>query len=191
MLGNCRIAAVTRVELRLLSCPEAGAALDSGHYSEKLMKGRVVQFVLQAMDRIGAALHKSRKAETAQPNRRPEHLLKGRQGEDYAYFFLRRHGYTVVARNFRCARRKGEVDLIAWDGDVLCFIEVKTRSTHDVKPAEAAVDGNKRRELRAMVREYRRRIPYGRLRCDIVTVYCDQPSAPPQITLFKNAFPVS
>ena len=49
-------------------------------------------------------------------------------------------------------------DLIGFDGEVLCFIEVKTRTTHDVKPAEAAVDDHKRRELALMARHFLRRL---------------------------------
>src|SRR5512141_1443761 len=91
-----------------------------------------------------------------------EHLRTGQRGEDAAYFYLREHGYTIVARNWRSRRRKGEIDLIGWDDNVLCFIEVKTRSTRDVKPAEAAVDREKQRELRAMGREYLWRASRGR-----------------------------
>ncbi len=95
----------------------------------------------------------------------------------------------MVARNYRSPRRRGEVDLIGWDGDVLCFIEVKTRTTRDVKPAEAAVDAPKRQELAAMAREYLRRMPPPPAhRCDVVSVYCEKRGAPPDITLFKNAF---
>ncbi len=53
----------------------------------------------------------------------------------------------MVARNFRSARCRGEIDLIGWDADVLCFIEVKTQNSRDVKTAEAAVDRHKRREV--------------------------------------------
>jgi putative endonuclease len=83
----------------------------------------------------------------------PAHQRTGRRGEEDAYFHLRRQGYVMVARNYRSPRRRGEVDLIGWDQNVLCFIEVKTRTTHDVKPAEAAVDREKRRELAAMARD--------------------------------------
>ena len=62
----------------------------------------------------------------------------------------------MVARNYRTARHHGEVDLIGWDRSVLCFIEVKTRTTRDVKPAEAAVDRKKRRDLKAVIRDYLR-----------------------------------
>ena len=66
-----------------------------------------------------------------------EHQKTGRRGEEEAYFRLRKLGYLTVARNYRSPRRRGEIDLIGWDGDVLCFVEVKTRTTHDLKPAEA------------------------------------------------------
>ena len=117
------------------------------------------------------------------------HLATGRRGEEEAYFYLRRHGYVMVARNWRSARRHGEIDLIGWDGDVLCFIEVKTRSTRDVKPAEAAVDRAKQKELAGTAREYLRRLktspPY---RFDIVSIYVENPGHSPEFHLLKSAF---
>ncbi len=96
----------------------------------------------------------------------------------------------MVARNFRSARRRGEIDLIGWHKDVLCFVEVKTRTTRDVKPAELAVDYDKQRELRLVGREYLRLLstdpPY---RFDIISVYYDRNES--QFELFQNAFPVS
>lgn len=92
----------------------------------------------------------------------PSHQRTGRLGEEEAYFYLRKLGYVMVARNYRSSRRRGEVDLIGWEGEVLCFIEVKTRTTHDVKPAEAAVNLDKQRELCGVAREYLRhlRVPH-------------------------------
>src|SRR5437868_10228974 len=120
--------------------------------------------------------------------RLPAHQQVGRHGEEEAYFYLRRLGYVMVARNYRSPRRRGEIDLIGWDGDVLCFIEVKTRTSRDVKPAEAAVDEPKQRELAAVSREYLRRIEGSpAFRFDVVSVYYDNASTSPQITLFKNA----
>jgi len=123
---------------------------------------------------------------------RPAHQRIGQRGEEDSYFYLRKLGYVMVARNFRSPRRRGEIDLIGWDQDVLCFIEVKTRTTHDVKPAEAAVDLHKKRELVAMAREYLRHFPAPpQWRLDVVSVYyVDQPSQP-QFELFKNSCPVS
>jgi putative endonuclease len=115
-----------------------------------------------------------------------------RWGEEEAYFYLRKNGYVIVARNYRSARRRGEIDLIGWEGDVLCFIEVKTRSTRDFKPAEAAINHDKRYELRGVAREYLRHLRVTPTwRFDVVSVYCDQPSGKAAMELFKNAFPVS
>lgn len=115
------------------------------------------------------------------------HLALGKRGEDEAYFHLRNLGYVMVARNYRTPLRKSEFDLIGWDGDTLCFIEVKTRTSTDL-PAEDAVDSDKRDDLRAVARDYLHRLrkkPAARF--DIVSVYFE-PNKPPAVTLFKDAF---
>jgi putative endonuclease len=113
-------------------------------------------------------------------------------GEEEAYFYRRKLGYVIVARNYRSARRRGEIDLIGWERDVLCFIEVKTRTTRDVKPAEAAVNHDKQAELRGVAREYLRHLRVAPTwRFDVVGVYCDEPSGKAAMELFKNAVPVS
>lgn len=122
------------------------------------------------------------------PDERPAHQRTGSRGEDAAYFHLRKLGYVVVARNFRTSRCPGEIDLIAWDHDVLCFVEVKTRTSHDVKTAESAVDRHKRREIAHVARAYLRRLPPDcQWRFDIVSVYYDGYSPRPQIEVFANA----
>ena len=95
----------------------------------------------------------------------------------------------MVARNFRSPRCRGEIDLIGWEDDVLCFVEVKTRTTRDVKPGEAAVDRHKRREIAMVVREYLRRFPLScQWRFDVVSVYYAQSKASqPQIEVFRNS----
>ena len=123
---------------------------------------------------------------------RPPHQRIGGRGEEDAYFYLRKLGYVMVARNFRSPRRRGEIDLIGWDKDVLCFIEVKARTTHDVKPAEAAVDLHKKRELAAVAREYLRQFPTTpKWRLDVVSVYYLAKPSQPQFELFKNSCPMS
>src|SRR5277367_3129757 len=52
----------------------------------------------------------------------------GIRGETYAYWYLRRHGYTLVARNYTTPGLKGEIDMVGYDGPVLAFVEVKTRT---------------------------------------------------------------
>jgi putative endonuclease len=146
--------------------------------------GRVTHATIRALDWLAER--------TLAPDDAPMHQRTGRRGEEDAYFYLRRHGYVMVARNFRSSRRRGEIDLIGWDNDVLCFIEVKTRTTRDVKPAEAAVDRDKQRGLAAVADEYLRHgAPSCRWRFDVVTVYYERQPREPVIELFRNAFPVA
>lgn len=117
------------------------------------------------------------------------HLQRGRTGEDHAYFYLRKLGYTMVARNYRSPHQNGEIDLIGWDKDVLCFIEVKTRGSRKVAPAEAAVDEEKRRNLHRVARDYLRRMKQQpTFRFDVLSIYCENNSTRPDITLFRDAF---
>jgi putative endonuclease len=124
-----------------------------------MFSGYMTQATLKFLDRIAKVRFRSK----ASAEKLPAHLRTGRRGEEDAYFYLRRRGYVMVARNFRTARHRGEIDLIGWakhrGEDVLCFIEVKTRTTHDVKPAHAAVDRKKRRDLRVVIRDCLRLLP--------------------------------
>ncbi len=119
----------------------------------------------------------------------PAHLVTGRRGELSAFFYLRRQGYVVVARGWRSGHLRGDVDLIAWHGDTLCFIEVKTRTTRDVATAEAAVDEDKRRTLRRLARSYMRQLPNKEIaaRFDILSIYLEKEKAP-EFELFRGAF---
>jgi putative endonuclease len=117
------------------------------------------------------------------------HLTTGLRGEDAAYFHLRQLGYIVVARRWRSAKLRGDVDLIGWEGETLCFIEVKTRSSRDFLPAEVAVDSDKRRMLSQMAQEYIRQMEnFDRIsvRFDVVSVYLTE--GRPQFEVFRNAF---
>jgi len=106
------------------------------------------------------------------------HLLIGERGELEALFFLRRQGYAVVERRWRAPELRGDLDLIAWEGEFLAIIEVKTRTARDLTPAASAVDDSKRRNLRDLARAYRRtqpRRPDGPIpiRFDVVSVYLE------------------
>jgi len=104
-------------------------------------------------------------------------LATGLLGEREALFHLRGLGYVVVARRWKSVRLRGDVDLIAWDGEWLCFVEVKTRTGRDaMEPAESAVDASKQEMLRKMARAYLRGFPAAlrrdvRVRFDVVSVY--------------------
>jgi len=148
------------------------------------MSGRLIHAVVRALDWLAERC--------LAPEKSPAHQQVGRRGEEDAYFHLRKLGYVMVARNFRSPHRRGEIDLIGWDGDVLCFIEVKTRTTRDVKPAGAAVDEEKQRELAAMALEYRRMLDAPcQWRVDVVSVYYDGRASQPLVELFRNSCPAS
>ena len=145
-----------------------------------MLPARLTQTVIRSLDWLAGRYRP--------PDPRPLHQRTGTRGEEDAYFHLRKLGYVIVARNFRSPRCRGEIDLIAWDGNLLCFIEVKTRTSRDVKAAEAAVDRHKRRELAEVAREYRRLVsPSCQWRIDIVSVYYDSSPARPLIEVFRNA----
>ncbi|MBN1858936.1 YraN family protein [Candidatus Bipolaricaulota bacterium] len=74
----------------------------------------------------------------------------GREGEDAACEVLRQRGYRVIARNWSC--RFGEIDIIARQGDVLAFVEVKVRSRADFGGASAAVTPRKQARIIAAAR---------------------------------------
>jgi putative endonuclease len=120
----------------------------------------------------------------------PAHLLTGIEGEDAARSFLQRKGYVVVAHRWSGGNLPGDLDLVAWQGPLLCFFEVKTRTAHDMAPAEAAIDSHKRNVLRRLARRYVRQLPGDaapQVRFDVVSVYV-LPGAPPEIAHFENAF---
>src|ERR1043166_5288681 len=96
----------------------------------------------------------------------------GRIGEDLAHRHLRRHGCTVVARNYRTRSGSGEIDVVAWEGEKLVFVEVKTRATAEFGAPESAVDREKRERVMRAARDYVRRtdVPWEKVRFDIVSV---------------------
>jgi putative endonuclease len=117
------------------------------------------------------------------------HLETGERGETLAYWYLRQAGYTMVARNRRARSGAGELDLVGWDGPILAFVEVKTRTSAEAGPPEAAVSRAKQRRITKAAREYLRRL--GRkpvnYRFDIVSVFWD-PERGYQVRLIKDAF---
>jgi putative endonuclease len=124
----------------------------------------------------------------------PAHLILGERGEEAAFFFLRRNGFCVVAQRWNDSPIPGDIDLIAWHEDVLCFIEVKSRSSHDVATASSAVDREKRKTLRRLTRHYLRHLPESDepgavppTRFDIVTVYA-VPGQSKEVRLIPGAF---
>ena len=121
----------------------------------------------------------------------PAHLETGLLGEREALFELRRLGYTIVARRWGTPKVRGDVDLIGWQGDTLCFVEVKTRTARDAYAAEVAVDREKRIQLRKLARVYLKAFdePGGAevpTRFDVLSVYLL--AVGPEFEVLENAF---
>jgi putative endonuclease len=123
--------------------------------------------------------------------RRKAHIALGNCGEAEAYFYLRRLGYRIVATNFRAPHGRGEIDLIGWDNNVLCFIEVKTRTDDSFAPPSSAVTKDKQSHIREVARAYLQRLPGDSdpsCRFDVVSVVPSSDSRKPHITLRRGAF---
>jgi putative endonuclease len=129
------------------------------------------------------------------------HLELGRRGEQLAAEHLLAHGYKLVASNFKLGvgrNRRGavvqaEIDLVAYDGPVVCFVEVKTRASDRYAAPEANVDLRKQRQVTRAARAYRRTLgltgePY---RYDVVSVLLPPPvdeddAHAPRLELFRG-----
>lgn len=122
-------------------------------------------------------------------------LTLGNLGEAYAAAYLEQLGYRLVAANFtlpvgrnlRGAIVTAEIDLVAYDSDTLCFVEVKTRASDWFAPPQVNVDLRKRRQIARAARAYRHALgiedhPY---RYDVVTVVLNDEAAL-QIELLRN-----
>src|SRR5918997_3836502 len=119
----------------------------------------------------------------------------GQLGESYAAAYLEQLGYRLVAanctlpvgRNRRGAIINAEIDLVAYDGDTLCFIEVKTRSSDWFAPPEVNVDLRKRRQITRAARVYRQMLGIEKdaHRYDVVTVVLNNDPTP-QIELLRS-----
>jgi putative endonuclease len=101
----------------------------------------------------------------------------GRRGEDLAHRYLRAHGFIIVARNYRLSSGDAEADLIAWEGEALVFVEVKTRQNADFGPPERAIGEEKRAHLLRVAREYSRKAgtAWEKVRFDVVGVIAGKP----------------
>lgn len=111
----------------------------------------------------------------------------GRRGEDLAHRFLRRHGLTIVARNYRPRTGSGELDIVAWDRETLVFVEVKARASADYGSPDRAVGWQKERDLSRAARDYLRRshTAWEQARFDLLNILLTEP---PRIEWIKDAF---
>lgn len=115
------------------------------------------------------------------------HQATGRRGEDVAHRFLRKRGFTIVARNYRLASGDAEADIIATEGDDLVIVEVKSRTTAEFGPPDRAIGKEKRAHLVRVARAYAKKTdtPWEQVRFDMVTVILKNP---PEIEHHRDAF---
>ena len=128
------------------------------------------------------------------------HFVLGQRGEALAVEHLERAGYRIVAANFsvpigrntRDVLVNGEIDVVAYDGPTLCFVEVKTRASDEFAVPQVNVDRRKRRQIARAARGYRKMLGLmsDAYRYDVVTVVMPearkQNAAEPRIELLKN-----
>ena len=129
------------------------------------------------------------------------HLKLGQRGELLAAEYLQRQGYRLVASNFKVpvgrnlneAIVHAEIDIVAYEGTTLCFIEVKTRTSDRFATPEVNVDRHKQRQVARAARAYRRM--YGLMgepyRYDVVSVIVppaqeNEVPPPPRLELLRN-----
>jgi putative endonuclease len=119
----------------------------------------------------------------------PAHLRTGRWGEAVAARELQRRGLLILGRGVRVGRR-GELDLVARDGAVLVFVEVKTRRSEAFGRPVDAVDSDKRRTLSRAACGYVRRLqgPTPAFRFDVVEVIGEPGAGEPKVRVVQNAF---
>lgn len=112
----------------------------------------------------------------------------GNRGEAAAALFLERLGYRILERQMR--GRFGELDLVALDGDVVVFVEVKTRATMSAGHPTEAITMAKQRKITQSALAYLKRRGWleRRARIDAISVLWSDKSSEPQIQHYVNAF---
>jgi putative endonuclease len=112
----------------------------------------------------------------------------GSLGEKISETFLIESGYTILDRNFRC--KTGEIDLIAKDGDYICFIEVKTRCGDLFGSPCESVTYSKQQRISKTAQMYilRKKLFRHCFRFDVIEVILNRQNGSSSIRLIKNAF---
>lgn len=123
--------------------------------------------------------------------REPDHHLRrtelGKLGEEQAYHFLKEKGFKILDRNFHA--KGGEIDIVARSGELIVFVEVKTRISTDYARPEEAVGHRKRGSLKAAARHYIHEHPLraNEYRFDVIAVTMNE-SQRPKLEWIQNAF---
>lgn len=112
----------------------------------------------------------------------------GTRGEQLAVKFLKKSGYKILQRNYRC--KLGEIDIVCYDHGTIAFVEVKTRYSDTYGPPELSVTEAKKRQIVKVALHYvaEKKIEGVDCRFDVVSIFRTPMKKQPEITLFKNAF---
>ena len=115
----------------------------------------------------------------------------GKTGELLAVKFLKQKGYQIIEQNYRSAW--GEIDLIAQDGDVLVFVEVKTRRSLKFGAPQIAVTNSKQRKMSKAALEYLQEKDFFDYVCrfDVISIVFPPDPSEPIIEHIENAFELS
>jgi putative endonuclease len=127
------------------------------------------------------------KADSMPATRKRLNRELGAAGEAAAEAELRRRGWRILERNFRCPA--GEIDIIAEDRGIVAFVEVKTRSPRAYLPPGEAVDSVKQTRIAAAAKYYLRRYrDPSPVRYDVVSVWLSERDVVERIELVTSAF---
>lgn len=119
----------------------------------------------------------------------PHARARGRVGEDDAVRWLESQGYRVLERNV--SNHAGEIDLVAWEGETLCFLEIKARATDAYGAAIAAVDARKQRRISRAAALYVAIRGHHQRPCRFDVLGLDWVAGGWRYTLVRDAFPFS
>jgi len=108
----------------------------------------------------------------------------GKWGEDTAVEYLAERGYEIVARNARTPY--GEIDIVARQGDVTIFVEVKTRTSNKMGLPEESITARKREHMLAAADHYAAEHEIDHWQIDVIAIE-GKPGITPKITYFENA----
>ncbi|TYQ18251.1 UNVERIFIED_CONTAM: putative endonuclease [Acetivibrio alkalicellulosi] len=116
----------------------------------------------------------------------------GAIGEEYALKFLKQNNFKILDKNFRY-KRLGEIDIISWESDIICFQEVKTRSSIEYGYPRESVNFKKQETIRKLAQIYinRHGLQDENIRFDVIEVYIEKKESHiflKSINLIKNAF---
>ena len=115
-----------------------------------------------------------------------EHLCLGKFGEEAACALLKKNGYKILVRNYK--NKLGEIDIIAYDKDTICFIEVKSRHSDKFGLPQEAIFAPKQRKISKVALSFLKEnnLFDKKARFDVVSVIYS--GEMPRLDLIKNAF---